>query len=154
MSIYKGTVVNWTNTTSASANSRAVDLAPWYDQGNWTTSNYPNISMFAGRYYKYPIWDSDLRLAPDTPIAISATQVTSDQAGSQSWPLWMFYVVAGTLTFGSIILPLVAGHVYRSTARLAVRRRKVFRATVSAIWGLYVRLSTFQITILISMADS
>lgn len=67
-----------------------------------------------------------MTMTSGTPLLRLASYVSSDQPSSHNWPLWMFGAVAGGLTLGSIILPLVAGYIYRSFARFSVKNRKVF----------------------------
>lgn len=78
-----------------------------------------------------------MNITLDTPVAQSASRITTAvQPGTYSWPLWKFWTVAVTLTFGSIILPLLAPRAYRSAARFSRRRRRTFRMIVSFIWVL------------------
>lgn len=128
MNIEDGSIlVNWVNTTSAYINSTANETAPWYD-------DHPSWSRNLYEHRHREVIPLGSEFHPDTPVSISATQITSDQSDSQSWPLWMFFMVAGTLTFGSIILPLIAGHMYRVIARFSIRRRRTFRAIIGVLW--------------------
>ncbi|KAM0723393.1 hypothetical protein Q7P37_000379 [Cladosporium fusiforme] len=70
--------------------------------------------------------------AETTNSTYSETQLFTDQPGSVSWPLWMFGAVAAALTFASVILPLIAGRMFRHVARFSIRRRHEFRVIVSA----------------------
>jgi hypothetical protein len=119
--------VTWVNATSAYINSTAMDAFPW-------NRNHPDWLPAFGRdrYTTFPF--QELEVEPATPVYRSATHSTTDQLDSQSWPLWMFFVVAGTLTFGSMILPLIAGHMYRAIARFSIRRRRIFRAIIAVSW--------------------
>jgi hypothetical protein len=133
----KGSTTSWTNTTSAGSNSTANETWPWYrDHSDWF-DRLPN-----GSYGRQPLHNVttayNFTIQPNTPVFNSATGITSDQPGTQTWPMWMFGTVAGVLTFGSIILPLVAGPVYRSIARFAIRWPKTFRLTVTLLWLPYV----------------
>lgn len=116
----------WTNTTSVEFNSTANFTYPYYDvhSGNagWNQNGSLALTVF------------DLPIDPDTPASLISTQVTSNQPGSRSWPLWMFYAVAGPLTFGSIILPMVSGRIFRYFARYSIHYRRRFRTIVSLIW--------------------
>ncbi|OQO10212.1 hypothetical protein B0A48_04569 [Cryoendolithus antarcticus] len=62
---------------------------------------------------------------------ISATLTSTDQPGNHAWPIWQFGVVAGSLTLGSVILPLIAGRTFRAVSRFAIRNRRRFRTGVS-----------------------
>ncbi|KAK6433118.1 hypothetical protein LTR95_010707 [Oleoguttula sp. CCFEE 5521] len=62
---------------------------------------------------------------------ISATLTSTDQPGNHAWPIWQFGVLAGSLTLGSVILPLIAGRTSRAVSRFAVRDRRRFRTGVS-----------------------
>lgn len=123
--------VSWTNTSSLSMDSVASNAVPW---------SYTGIN--ADEWTKYPPYqrllymDLESNITADSPISRSATWSSSDQEGNYNWPLWMFGAVAGALTFGSIILPLIAGHVYRSIARFSLRKGRTFRAIVSLLWTL------------------
>jgi hypothetical protein len=133
----KGSTTSWTNTTSAGSNSTANETWPWYrDHSDWF-GRLPN-----GSYGRQPLHNVttayNFTIQPNTSVFNSATGITSDQPGTQTWPMWMFGTVAGVLTFGSIILPLVAGPVYRSIARFAIRWPKTFRLTVTLLWLPYV----------------
>ena len=116
----------WTNTTSVEFNSTANFTYPYYDvhSGNagWNQNGSLALTVF------------DLPIDPDTPASLISTQVTSNQPGSRSWPLWMFYAVACALTFGSIILPLVSGRIYRYIARYSIQHQRRFRTIVSLFW--------------------
>jgi hypothetical protein len=129
----RGSTTSWTNTTSASFNSTANETWPWYrDHTDWF-GRLPN-----GSYERNPSQNAtsvyNFTPEPDTPVFYTATGITSDQPGTQTWPMWMFGTVAGLLTFGSIIVPLVAGPVYRSIARFSLRWPKTFRLIVTLLW--------------------
>lgn len=116
----------WSNTTSVELNSTANFTYPYNIYHNrhahWNHDNSLVLRAF------------DLPIEPDTPASLTSTWVTSDQTSSRSWPLWMFYAVAGPLTFGSIILPLISGRIYRSIVRYSIQHRRKFRIIVSVIW--------------------
>jgi hypothetical protein len=107
----------WTNTTSSSYNATAdstgtntTDLQYWHLQG--------------------------LELKSSSPVIQTTTLVTENQPGNLTWPLWVFFTVAGALTLGSIIIPLTAGHIYRWIVRFSRRRRTTFRVFVSTMYAL------------------
>lgn len=65
----------------------------------------------------------------------SDAYISTDQPGTYNWSSRIFYAVAIPLTFASIILPLVAGHAFRLTARYSIKNRFKFRLVVcSAVW--------------------
>ena len=114
----RSAVTAWSNTTSVLFNSTANFTRPYCNESD-------SLALDV----------SDLPVQSDTPSSLVSTQITSDQPGSRSWPLWMFYAVAGALAFGSIILPLVSGRIYRYVARYSIRKRRRFRAIVSIVWS-------------------
>lgn len=120
--------VSWTNTSSLSIDTIAKNSTPW---------RYPRITYDEWANDRWFVsYDFEQNVTVDSPISRSATWSSSDQKGNHNWPMWMFGAVAGALTFGSIILPLVAGHVYRSISRFSLRKRRTFRAIVSLLWSL------------------
>jgi hypothetical protein len=123
----KSDSVVWTNSTSTEIESTAIEAYPWYlGQSGWAANHLLGKLVDA----------RNLSIEQDTPVALSATQTTSSGAGSLNWPMWRFYVVAGTLTFGSIILPLTAGKIYRRIARFSIQHRLYFRILVTLLWML------------------
>jgi hypothetical protein len=122
--------VSWTNTSSSGFASTANVTYPWnfgHEEWRGVTYGYPEDDLSLLDPFQYR------NITPDTPISRLATQ-TATERGSYSWPLWMFGVVAGSLTFGSIIVPLLAPPAYRSIARFSLRRRRTFRTIVSTLW--------------------
>lgn len=65
--------------------------------------------------------------------ASSDVHTSTDQTSSHNWPSWMFYAVAVPLTFASIILPLIAGHIFRSLAQYSIRDRTKFRMIIGSL---------------------
>ena len=105
----------WTNVTSTSSNMTANasepqphDLKQWHQQ--------------------------ELNLTSDSSVTRTATLITGTQPSNYTWPLWMFFTVAVTLTLGSIIIPLIIGRVYRMVVRFARRETKKFRLILSVLW--------------------
>lgn len=122
---------SWTNTSSFNIESIAGVTYPWWmnrihlpDQYTYTQNN----TRLHNRIL------SDDIIKADSPVSRTATWSSSDQKVNYNWPLWMFGAVAGALNFGSIILPLIAGHVYRSIARFSLRKRGILRAIISLLW--------------------
>jgi hypothetical protein len=133
--------MSWTNTTSSEFMSTANDTFPWYAGHKDWAYNYDSVRYYGLSYaaYRRPdVYDPLHRnMTADTPISRSASQITSER-GNYNWPLWMFVVVAVMLTFGSIIVPLVAPRAYRSVARFSLRKRRTFRTIVSVLWTVSV----------------
>lgn len=119
-------VTAWSNTPSVEFNSTANFTRPYYDihSGNVSWNYKDSLALTV----------LDLPIEPDTPASLISTRIISDQPGSRSWPLWMFYAVACALTFGSIILPLVSGRIYRYIARYSIQHQRRFRTIVSLFW--------------------
>jgi hypothetical protein len=109
----------WTNTTSTSLDTTANYTSPWYLSSGGGTGRF-NVQ--------------DLDIQPNTSISLTSTLVDSDQPGNLTWPWWQFIATAVSLTFMSIILPLIAGPTYRSIARFSIRRRKDFRVIIIGLW--------------------
>lgn len=124
----------WTNTTSSEFDSTANNTYPWYIQhGDWGGSVYRYLPDVFGIQPDGidPLYRD---IAPDTPVSRSATLTSTSEVGNYLWPMWVFWTVAGTLTFGSIILPLVIPPTYRWLARMSLQWRRSFRAFISFLW--------------------
>jgi hypothetical protein len=130
----QSSVTSWSNTTSVEFDSTAKNTYSYHDL---------NLGNNTWNYSLGSINVVDLPIKADTPTSLMSTLVVSDQPGSYSWPLWMFYAVAGALTFGSVILPLVSGRIYRYVVRLSIQKRRMFRTIVSSLWLMLVNLSIF-----------
>ena len=99
---------DWTNTTSIELNMSANVTDPWHR----------SLSQ-------------DFEVGPQTPVFRTATLTTTSQAGNRTWPMRTFAIVAGILTFGSVILPLVAGWIYR---KFKIHHKRRLRTIVSFVW--------------------
>lgn len=76
-------------------------------------------------------WNHNETAAANTTMM---TYTRSSNLGTLTWPMWKFWVVACTLTLGSIVLPVIGGRIIRSLARISISRRKTFRAVASISW--------------------
>jgi hypothetical protein len=124
----------WTNTTSSEYDSTANDTYPWYlqhEQWGGDVLRYYPMEFGVRPDVMDPLYRN---ITPDTAVARSATLTTTSEPENYLWPMWMFWTVAGTLTFGSIILPIVIPPSYRWIARTSLRWRRSFRAFVSFVW--------------------
>ncbi|KAK3070991.1 hypothetical protein LTR53_009474 [Teratosphaeriaceae sp. CCFEE 6253] len=63
-------------------------------------------------------------------VGISNATYTTNQPGTKTWPLSSFWASAFPLAFATIIVPLVAGPVFRTTAQFASRYRVWWRVIV------------------------
>ncbi|KAM0715543.1 hypothetical protein Q7P37_009041 [Cladosporium fusiforme] len=140
----------WTNTTSTNTSLAAYQaFYPLY----WGISDSKGYNMSTnyttGEYYyengSIAFQLSDPTIYPNTSVTYSMNQIVSDLPINYNWPLWMFGAVAGALTFGSIILPLIAGRAYRSVARFSLHSRRTFRAVVSFLWISFLVVSLDQV---------
>jgi hypothetical protein len=75
-----------------------------------------------------------VELTPGSAVVQTTTLATENRSGNVTWPLWVFYAVAGTLTLLSIFLPLTAGHIYRWIVRFSRQEENMFRIVLSALW--------------------
>ena len=103
-------IVSWTNTVSREFNSttrsNGSEVHALYTDEFGRSSYYDPYAWSAtllGDYMSLKDYEF-INITRDTPVAQSASRITTPvQPGTYSWPFWMFWTLAGTLTFGSII---------------------------------------------------
>jgi hypothetical protein len=158
MNIDAGQVLSesWVNTTTITPKLSLNETHGFfdtqiYDVSNTTRDNHTNIvygdhpRTVGSGVWRYTTYDYNevfnqypellAHLSNSTlPNSQTATYITASQPASINWPIWMFAVVAGSLTLGTLIGPLIVGHVFRSVARFSVRKRNLFRSITALLW--------------------
>lgn len=69
-----------------------------------------------------------------TANSTSVTFTQTSLSGSHTWHMRTFWIVAGSLSFGSIVVPVVAGGTIRFIARQSFAHPKFIRSAVSIMW--------------------
>ena len=68
-------------------------------------------------------WTNVTALRTPLPSSVNSHTAT-DQSGGKIWPQWIFWAVALPLAFGTVVLPMILGHVYRTLAQLLYNNRQ------------------------------
>jgi len=63
----------------------------------------------------------------------TATSTDSQQPGNRTWEMKTFWIVASTLAFGTIVVPVVGGAVIRRVAWFALRNKAWGKPIVAII---------------------
>ena len=111
--------------SSTFANRTSFGVNDTYVESMWESS----LNVFDRYVYQLPLLD--LGTLPDVQ---TASHVRESQPGNIAWPMKTFGIVAGALTFGSMIGPMVISHIFTSVARFSVQRRQLFRVVTSILW--------------------
>lgn len=125
------TIGYWTNSTARSSDFNGPQPYTWSKDNTKWYRNHPryedpnNTDWRSWHEYHNPEATANM-------TSLSFTK--SNVPGTRTWPLWMFWTVACTLTLGSIVLPIIGGRVSRFLARLSITYRRIFRTLAAGLW--------------------
>ncbi|SMR51078.1 unnamed protein product [Zymoseptoria tritici ST99CH_1E4] len=131
-----GTSVNARVPTWFLDQNNITDLAETNYTFTWSTSDFSSDTVAYAADLLTAGWPSwQLNRNPNaTANATSATWTQTSLPGAHTWRLQTFWIVAGSLVLGSIVVPIIAGVTIRFLARMSISHRKRFRAIVSVLW--------------------
>lgn len=140
---------HWVNTTTVTPRLQHNAIHTSYDTQSFQENdftfanrtffveqNMSQLSKYGGASqvfdeYVYRLTRLDIGTLPDLQ---TAAHVTESQPANITWLMKTFVIVAGSLTFGSMIGLLVISHVFSSVARFSVQKRRLFRVIASNLW--------------------
>jgi len=91
-----------------------------------TSTYWANSSTSTGK----GSWSATTLLNNKT-VTENATKISTNQANGTLWDIKFFWITAASLAFGTIIIPVVAGSVFRRIFRFAQRNKVWWRVIVA-----------------------
>lgn len=104
-----------------------MNIRDGHSSSYWTNSTVYSHPVAARPSYIWDVTSSVFRPQPTSPPGGSSTyEHVKGPPGTKAWSVTAFVVTALSLAIGGVLLPLVAGHLFRVVLRFTYRNR---------IWG-------------------